>query len=376
MKPSLPSTAASTPTATSTSTPTRTVALHLVGANGLLAGEFLRLIAAHPHLQLAGAYARRADVVIEDLHPHLGGALARVAIAELSQLPQRLHAEHQAGQPQVLLLCLPHGVAARWYAEHSQQLEALGDDLRILDLSADFRLQSERAYQAAYGTAHPCAPELGQWAYGLPELHPIGPQQRRVALPGCFATAMQLAVMPAAASGLLDTASPWILHGVTGSSGSGATALATTHHPHRDGNFRAYALGGHRHEAELLAPRNFEHPPTVDFSAHSGPFRRGIHLHAVLPLLPAGEDHDWPATFSEVYADAPFLQVGSEAPELRQVVGSNRALLGVHRRGRLLHVLCALDNTLKGGAGQALQCLNLMLGWPPTTALPLAGLGY
>ncbi|MCA9001248.1 MAG: N-acetyl-gamma-glutamyl-phosphate reductase [Planctomycetes bacterium] len=354
-----------------------TFPVYVAGASGLLAGEFLRLLLDHSGLHLEGAYTREGGQDLRSLHPHLPmleGEVMTVPFERLAMdLQEALSVENSHA---VLLLGLPHGQCAPWWAANRDRFAGLEDRLTVIDLSADFRLQDGAAYRETYGAAHACPEELGGWAYGLPELHALPEGTRKVAVPGCFATAMQLAVMPAVHGGFLDLSRPLILQGVTGSSGSGAHASAGTHHPHRHGNFKAYGLGGHRHEAELLAPRNFESAPVVDFTPHSGPFSRGIHLHAVLPMGEAVDASELKVAYAQAYENQPFVQVQDETPELRQIVGSNRALIGISTRGSNLHAICVLDNTLKGGAGQAMQCLNRVLGLPESTSLSRSGLGY
>jgi [amino group carrier protein]-6-phospho-L-2-aminoadipate/5-phospho-L-glutamate reductase len=165
--------------------------------------------------------------------------------------------------------------------------------------------------------------------------------------------------------------------GITGSSGSGAAPKPGTHHPYRDGNLWVYASDGHRHEAELAQALAREGVRArIQFSAASGPFVRGIHLSAWLPLARPLDARAARAIYAEAYANEPFVEVLEEgAPDLRRVVGSNRASLGVYVRDGVLGVHLTLDNLVKGGAGQALQCLNRMLGFPETWGLPRAGLG-
>jgi N-acetyl-gamma-glutamyl-phosphate reductase len=258
---------------------------------------------------------------------------------------------------------------------------ALGRDferLALVDLAADFRLRDPELYRSAYGHAHGASEELPGFAYGLPEMNRAAIQKsRRAAAPGCFATALQLAAWPAAKAGLLDARAPWQFFGVTGSSGSGAEPKPGTHHPHRHGNLWAYSLEGHRHEAELVqCLRALGQDPPLVFLPHSGPFARGIHLTAVLPLGRALSSAEASAVYQEALRGEPFVEVLSgRVPDLRSVAASNRAALGVHVRGSSLVVLAALDNVVKGGAGQALQCLNLILGFPETWGLPRVGLG-
>jgi N-acetyl-gamma-glutamyl-phosphate reductase common form len=353
-------------------TTTSTVPVFLFGARGMLAGEFLRLMEAHPALELAAAASREAGA---ELHRNLARPLAAVdpavATGELARVLAR-------GQRAAVVLALPHGESARTWRVLEAELGAAARELVLVDLAADFRLRDPEHYRRTYGHAHPAPAELARFAYGLPELFRAELRgARRIAGPGCFATALQLAVVPAAAAGLLDPARPWILNGITGSSGSGNEPRPGTHHPHRHDNLWAYSIGGHRHEAELeqaLAKLGLE--PPLDFIACSGPFARGIHLTASLPLARPIDEREARSVFRQRYAGEPFALVLEEGvPDLRSIVGSNRAALAVSVRGATLHVLLTLDNLVKGGAGQALQCLNLALGFPETLGLPRAGLG-
>jgi N-acetyl-gamma-glutamyl-phosphate reductase common form len=341
----------------------------------MLAGEFLRLMEFHPGLALSAAISREPG----ELHRHLGTPASAVEHAEaVAELRARLG----RGERAALVLALPHGESARTWLALRAELGALAEGLYVLDLAADFRLQDARRYQATYGHAHPTPEELARFVYGLPELERSAlAGAMRVAAPGCFATALQLAVLPAAEAGALDGARPWILNGITGSSGSGNEPKPATHHPHRHGNLWAYSVGGHRHEAELLqALASLGLTPPLAFVAHSGPFARGIHLTATLPLVRALESAEARALYAARYRGEPFVEVLDETresatPDLRSVVGSNRASLAVFVRGQVLVVLVTLDNLVKGGAGQGLQCLNLMLGFPEAMGLPRTGLG-
>ena len=351
---------------------TSTVPVFLCGARGMLAGEFLRLAELHQGLELAAASSREPGA---GLHRHLPAAIQALDSAAFERsLAERV----RSGERAVLVLALPHGESARTWNALRTALGTAAERLVVLDLAADYRLDAER-YRATYGRAHADLAELPRFVYGLPELH----RERltsatRIAAPGCFATALQLALVPAAEARLASTESPWVVSGITGSSGSGIEPKPTTHHPHRHDNLWAYSIGGHRHEAELeqaLAPLGA--PPPVAFVAHSGPFARGIHLTATLPLRAAIDGAEARAVYAERYAHEPFVEVLSaeSTPDLRSVVGSNRASIAVEVRGSALHVLLTLDNLIKGGAGQGLQCLNLALGFPETTGLPRSGLG-
>ncbi len=343
------------------------------GAGGLMAGELLRLCAQHPGLALAGTVTRAGGEELGALHPQLARAGRTLApAAALDALAAALAPE---GARALLVLALPHGEAAHAWRAARERLGAAAERALVLDLSADHRLDAA-GYRAWYGE-HPDPDALASFVYGLPELaRDALAGATRIAAPGCFATALQLATLPAARAGLLDADRPWIYHALTGSSGSGARPSAGTHHPHRHANVWAYAREGHRHEAELaraLAPLGLA--PAVVFAPHSGPFVRGICLTAFLPLARALATDEARAAYERAYAGAPFVDVLAEAPDLHRVVGSNRAALSAVVRERVLVVSCTLDNLVKGGSGQALQALNLALGWPETTGLPQTALG-
>ncbi len=352
-------------------TPSR-VPVFLLGARGMLAGEFLRLLELHPGLELAAASSREPGALP---HRHLADELsARDAESVERALGERL----ARGERCALVLALPHGEAERTWLALRAQLGAQVERLFVLDLSADFRLRDPALQRATYGHAHAAPEEAARFVYGLPELGREALRDaERVAAPGCFATALQLAVLPAAEARVLDPSRPWVLNGITGSSGSGNEPKPGTHHPHRHGNLWAYSIGGHRHEAELqqaLAPLG---PlPELAFVAHSGPFARGIHLGAVLPLERRIDSDEARALYAERFRGEPFVEVLAQGtPDLRSITGSNRVSIGVAVRGSVLHVLLTLDNLVKGGAGQGLQCLNLMLGFDETAGLPRVGLG-
>lgn len=338
----------------------------------MLAGEFLRLAAEHPGLSLSGAVTREPGASLRELHPQL--VEAGVSVDDAGAFDGIARAADAEVEP-LLVLALPQGRAATLWTDLRSALGPRAERALVVDLSADHRLADPALHARWYGDV-PRTEE--SFVYGLPEL---GRERlrgaRRVASPGCFATALQLASVPAARAGVLDASRAWLFHAVTGSSGSGAKPLPTTHHPHRHANLRAYAIGGHRHEAELQQALQHEGvaPPLV-FLPHSGPFARGIHLTAMLPLSQPLGSGEVTALFREAYSGEPFVEVLEEGvPDLRRVVGSNRVSVGTTVREGQLLVWLTLDNLIKGGAGQALQAFNLMAGWPETTALPRIGWG-
>ncbi len=346
----------------------------IFGARGLLAGELLRLLELHPGLRLAGAASRSAQA-LQAAHPHVPQELCTQSNEEALAAIASALARHERV---AVFLALPHGESGSLVAHMRRSLGASFERLALVDLAADFRLQDLDLYRGAYGHEHPAPAELPEFAYGLPEIHRATLMLKRcAAAAGCFATALQLAAWPAAKAGLLDPRAPWHFFGVTGSSGSGAEPKPGTHHPHRHGNLWAYSLDGHRHEAELaqcLRPLGLD--PSVVFLPHSGPYARGIHLTATLPLAAPLDSAALEDVFRQAYAGEPFVEVlHDKAPDLRSVTGSNRVSIAALVKERTACVLLTLDNVVKGGAGGALQCMNVLLGFPETWGLPRFGLG-
>ena len=345
----------------------------LYGASGLLAGEFARLTEGHPSLRLAGAVSREQGIPLSRWHPHLAKTAALRTLSEEAAVSELTRSLEDERSRTAIVLGLPHGQSARAWHALREKLGDLAERLLVVDLSADFRLSDLEAHRYWYGEDCADPSERERFVYGLPELFREELHgATRIAAPGCFATALQLSAAPAARAGLVRDDQVWVFDAITGSSGSGATPSAGTHHPHRAANLWAY-----RHEAELQQARaRCGVPPKISCLPPSGPSVRGIHLTAHLPLVAGVDLKKVRKAYLEDYATEPFVEVLDEGvPDLRRVVGSNRAALALQERHGNLIVLLTLDNVVKGGAGQALQCLNLMLGLDETTGLPRAGLG-
>lgn len=359
------------------------IPLVVFGGGGLLAGELLRLVEGHPHLHVV-AVSSRSERSLAEGQPHLVATDAPTVSPESAE--EQVVALAAVG-PVAVAFALPHGESAPVWGRLRGRLGADAPRVTVVDLAADYRLRDPAEHQRVYGSVHADPEGLDTFVYGLPERNRNALRESRcAAAAGCFATALQLATLPAAEAGWLDAERPWIFSGVTGSSGSGSTPSPVTHHPHRHGNLRAYGLTGHRHEAELLQSlrelriggdvAHEDGTPALCFLPHSGPFARGIHLSAFLPLATPVSPDAACTRYRDAYADEPFVEVIEDgAPDLRRVVGSNRAAVAVVPRGDVLTVLLTLDNMIKGGAGQALQCLNLMLGLDETLGLPRSGMG-
>jgi N-acetyl-gamma-glutamyl-phosphate/LysW-gamma-L-alpha-aminoadipyl-6-phosphate reductase len=341
----------------------------VIGGAGYVAGELLRLLLQHPEVTECVVSSRsQAGKPIGEVHP----ALASLTNARFSGATAK---EAARGQD-VVFLALEHGASSTVAGE----IFDAGPGL-VVDLAADFRVQDLRLYERYYGPH--AAPDLvSRFRYGLADV--VGRElrgARAIAVPGCFATAAQLALYPLAQTSLEVTPS---LFGVTGSSGAGNQPKATTHHPHRAHNLFAYSVLGHRHEAEILQSwRQWvgRSDAAARLMAHSGPFVRGIYLtlHAYLPGR-TGKDRaqeagvgDW---FRKAYQGRPFIRLLEAPPELTHAVGTNYALLHATEStdGGEVQVSLALDNLVKGAGGQAIQAMNLALGFDECAGLLATGI--
>ncbi|RMG47491.1 MAG: N-acetyl-gamma-glutamyl-phosphate reductase [Acidobacteria bacterium] len=332
----------------------------VLGAAGYAGGELLRLLSGHPGVGSVRAFSESAaGKAWADVHPVLAhGREGRFEPCEPKEA---------ARWADVLFLAWPHGRSQR-------EIGAILDEdpPLVIDLSADFRIADAKLYRAAYG--EPARADLfGTFAYALADV--LGGElrgRRRLAAPGCFATAALLALFPFARR----LAAPPVLFAVTGSSGSGTQPAPRTHHPVRAHSMWGYALAGHRHEAEIVqALRRWRSDATAAaiLLPHSGPFVRGIHLTAHLDL--AQEDPAPLATVAEAFAGRPFVVPDPDPPGLATVTGTNFARLHAAARdgGRRIVVTAVIDNLVKGAAGQAVQAMNLALGLPETDGLTFGG---
>jgi LysW-gamma-L-alpha-aminoadipyl-6-phosphate/LysW-L-glutamyl-5-phosphate reductase len=338
----------------------------VIGGAGYAAGELLRLLFQHPEVTECVVTSRsHAGKGIAEVHP----GLAPLSDARFSGMTPGQVAQ----DADVVFLALEHGESSRVAGE-----VFAADPALVVDLAADFRVRDPGLYQRFYGTH--LAPELlPRFRYGLADV--LGAElrgARAVAIPGCFATAAQLVLYPIARAGLDVTPA---LFAVTGSSGAGAQLKTTTHHPSRAHNLFAYSTLAHRHEAEILQSwREWLGRPeaTARLLAHAGPFVRGIYLtlHAFLPAESQTPHGDAAELFRQTYAGRTFVRVLDSPPELTHVIGTNYAMLQALSSddGRELQVSIAIDNLIKGAAGQAVQAMNLALGIDECAGLTAAAL--
>jgi N-acetyl-gamma-glutamyl-phosphate reductase len=347
-------------------TPER-IRVAIVGATGYVGAELIRLLDRHPAVDIVGLVGRdRDDVPIGTIHAHLSGT-AHVVDAVLPEAD-------------AVFLALPHGTAAELVPG------IVNGGATVIDLGPDFRLRAASDYPRWYGFEHPQPELLASAVYGLPELHraelvalrdaPI----RIVGAPGCYPTATLLALAPLARAGLIGDL---VVDAKSGVSGAGREPKPDLHFGEVNESVRAYGLGGHRHVAEIeqeLAAAGRSAGLTaganpgaagVDFVPHLIPMNRGIlstcHVRPTRPVSPA----ELADLYAAAYDDEPFVEVVAGSPATRHVLGSNFARVHARldeRSGRIL-AFGAIDNLVKGAAGQGIQAFNLVHGLPETLGL-------
>jgi N-acetyl-gamma-glutamyl-phosphate reductase len=337
----------------------------VIGAGGYAGGELLRLLLTHPQVTSTLAVSRsQAGKPVGDVHP----AVAPLTDARFADLAP----EAAAAEADVVFLALEHGESSKV----AGAVLAAGPRL-VVDLAADFRIHDQALHERFYGVRS--APDVARcFVYGLADIEGERLRSARaIAAPGCFATAALLALYPLAALG--PDVEP-ALFAVTGSSGAGAQPKPTTHHPVRAQNLFAYSVLGHRHEGEVLSAwRKWTGNPSAHarLLTHSGPFVRGIYLtaHARVRGGGSGGVSVIAAAVNAAYAGRPFVKVRSSPPELTHVVGTNYAHLhaAVSDDATEVVITVAIDNLVKGAAGQAVQAMNLALGIPEETGLRSGG---
>jgi N-acetyl-gamma-glutamyl-phosphate reductase len=330
----------------------------IVGGTGYTGVELLRLLARHPDVQVTSVTSRkdagiRVDQMFQSLRGHVDLAFSTPEDARLSDCD-------------VVFFATPNGVAMK---EAASLLDA---GVRVIDLSADFRLQNIEEWQQWYGMQHACPDLVAEAVYGLPEMNR---QQiasaRLVANPGCYPTATQLGFLPLIEAGLVDTSS-LIADCKSGVSGAGRKAEVGSLLTEAGDSFKAYGVSGHRHLPEIRQglARVSSQPVGLTFVPHLTPMIRGIHATLYARLT---QDVDLQALYQQRYAGERFVDVmpAGGQPETRAVRGANLCRMAVYRPqgGDTVVVLSVIDNLVKGAAGQAVQNMNLMFGFAESTAL-------
>ena len=314
----------------------------IIGGSGYTGGELIRLVINHPALALDFVYSTtRPGTPISDTHHDLLGQL------DLN-FTDKINAEVD-----VLFLCLGHGNSAAFLAENSFAASTL-----IIDLSNDFRLEKD----AQFGGRN--------FVYGLPEINKAEIEKANaIANPGCFATAIQLALLPLAKAKLLQHTVH--INATTGSTGAGVSLSPTTHFTWRNNNLSWYKPFTHQHLGEIGETLGAAQGATTEllFLPHRGDFSRGIFATAYTPFNDSLEQAY--ALYEAFYRNAPFTQVSKKEVHLKLVVNSNQCFLHLHKYKDQLLITTVIDNLVKGASGQAIQNLNLMMGWEETLGLQL-----
>lgn len=329
----------------------------MAGATGYTGIELVRLLLTHPQVSIQRLYAHsHVGKQVSEVYPHLGHVFPGYTYEALG--------EDTLQGLDILFLALPHGESQRLFP----MLASL--PIRVIDLSADFRLDTPERFQKAYGTPH-CHPEqLGQIPLGLPELYRDRLRDARyVACPGCYATSVMLGLAPLAWAGHIQ-------HGVvidakSGVSGAGRVAKESHLFCEINESVSAYATYTHRHVPEMEMVLGIK----VLFSPHLVPMSRGILSSMYIPM----SSDEGVATCFERYANETFVTVQpGKSPSTAAVTGSNRVVIGWQWCPDVAHlvVFSALDNVIKGASGQAIQCLNSMMGWDESLGLPTVSRYY
>ena len=351
------------------------VRVAIIGGSGYAGGELARLLLDHPLVTVTQiASAHHAGHYLHMLHPNLRPAFGRA--------PIRLVAPATLEACDVLFVAQAHGASMQQIGHYLELAP------RVIDLSADFRLRHAADYARWYSTEHTAPEHLDHAVYGVPELHRAAIREARlISGAGCLATAAILGLRPLVQAGVLDPAMPLVIEGKVGSSAAGAIADGGSHHPDRSHAVRSYAPTGHRHTAEISqelgwpVDRSPQHGG-VAFSATAVELVRGelvtAHAFTRAPLT----DGDLWRLFRTAYRDEPFIRLVKERtgnyryPEPKLLAGTNFCDIGfeadptTHR----IVIMAALDNLMKGAAGNAVQALNVAMGWDETTGLRFTGI--
>lgn len=312
----------------------------IIGGAGYTGGELIRLLLNHPEVEISFVQSRsQVDKPIHSAHPDLLGETDLKFSGEVNF------------DIDVLFLCMGHGASSAFFDQNQ-----VPSSVKVIDLSQDFRLDEDKVY-------------------GLPELNREAIKEAGfVANPGCFATAIQLALLPLAHNGALKEVH---ISGITGSTGAGVKPSSTTHFSWREGNMSTYKAFEHQHMAEVTQSLMqyqpwFEQP--INFIPYRGNFTRGI-------LITAYQYIEWPLeeairVYKEYYEEHPFTWVSDAPLDVKQVVNTNKCYVNLTLHNGYLMIQSVIDNLLKGASGQAVQNLNLMFGLEETTGLKLKGSAF
>ncbi|HEY8418488.1 MAG TPA: N-acetyl-gamma-glutamyl-phosphate reductase [Limnochordales bacterium] len=347
------------------------VRVGIVGGTGYAGGELMRILSQHPQAQVLYAASRtQAGQAVAATHPGLAG------IVDLEY--EAIDTDVMAARCDVVFLAVPHGASMALAAE------LVDKGVRVIDIGTDFRFRDAEEYRFWYGIEHQATALLAEAVYGLPEMHREAVRTARiVANPGCYPTSVLLGIAPFVHAGCIDTAAV-VVSAMSGVSGAGSTPKQMYHFPECTENVQAYGVPGHRHTGEmeqgiraLLAARGGG-PVMVSFVPHLVPMSRGILATLNLRLTQPLTTHDAVQIMQDYYRSEPFVRVlgPDRLPQTKAVLGSNYCDVTARvdsRSGRLI-VFSAIDNLVKGAAGQAVQNMNIMFGLEETLGLRAPGL--
>jgi N-acetyl-gamma-glutamyl-phosphate reductase len=344
------------------SKPGARIRVGIFGGSGYGGAELLRILLFHPHAEVSLVTANEhAGKAVGEVHRNLQGLTAM----RFEKAPEEFES---LSSLDCLFLALPHGQAL-------EIAPRLPTGLKVVDLSGDFRLRDASAFEEHYGRAHTATELQREFVYGLTELNRERIKSARlVSNPGCFATATLLGLAPLAATGALR--GRVVVDAKTGSSGSGAKPAANTHHPQRSNSFYAYKPFTHQHVPEIeqtLGDVSGAWSNELVFMTHSLPVSRGIFASAYAELNEETTAEKLSALYEEFYRDAFFVRLVKGSPDINWVKASNFCDIGFAARGRQVAIFSAIDNLVKGAAGQAVQNMNLMFGLEETAGLMLVG---
>ncbi|SDI05366.1 N-acetyl-gamma-glutamyl-phosphate reductase [Nitrosomonas sp. Nm132] len=334
------------------------IKIGIVGGTGYTGVELLRILAQHPKVQLNVITSRQeAGIAVDELFP----SLRKQVTLKFSDPSQA-----ELNKCDLVFFATPNGVAM-------QQARSLFDaGVLIIDLSADFRIKNIAEWEKWYGMPHACPELIAEAVYGLPEINREHIRNARlIANPGCYPTAVQLGFLPLIEAGVIDI-NQLIADTKSGVSGAGRKAEVQTLFSEAADNFKSYAVPGHRHLPEIKQGLSSVAKKQVDltFVPHLTPMIRGIHATLYAKLI---KKVDLQTLYVNRYANEPFVDVlpAGNHPETRSVRGSNYCRIAVHRPqdGNIAVILSVTDNLVKGAAGQAVQNMNIMLGFPETLGI-------
>jgi N-acetyl-gamma-glutamyl-phosphate reductase len=333
----------------------------IFGGSGYGGSELLRILLFHPQVELLFVTANEhAGKSVSDVHRNLSGLTDLVFVKAFEDVETLQNLD-------CVFLALPHGQALDLVPQFPM-------GVRVIDLSGDFRLSDSETFAQFYGRQHTAMDTQRRSVYGLTELNREKIKQAQlIANPGCFATATLLGLAPLVANNLLS--GRVIVDAKTGSSGSGAKAAANTHHPQRMNSFYAYKPFTHQHVPEIEQElRNVgDWTNELVFMTHSLPVARGIFASIYVELKTASSEEALYKLFSDFYRESFFIRMVKGSPDINWVKTTNFCDLGISVRGRQAVVFSAIDNLVKGAAGQAVQNMNLMFGFEENAGLKLVG---